>query len=222
MFLSVFDCIVSHFRCIDTSLHVFLSLCLSFSVFVSVSEYIIGNWYVCDQSRSARSACNTHYKRLQSLIQNHMPVCGENSAIDNLFLIISLCVCYVRLLVSISFSLSECQYQCPAILWLIVCAYTSLHRDTYSLALWISAWIGYIVTHCSCICTSLDACFSVFSLNASIGFRLYCHWLSVYRFVSWSAFLSVFLFVLVSAYIAANSACICTSLYPYFSLLPDR
>ena len=77
---------------------------------------------------------------------------------------------------------------------------------------------GYIVTHCTCICTSLDARFSVFSLNASIGFRLYCHWLSVYTFVSWSAFLTMFLFVSVSAYIAANFACICTSLYLCFPL----
>ena len=60
---------------------------LSLSVSVSVSECIIGNSYVCDQSRSARSACNTHYKRIQSLIQNHMPMCSENSAIVKLFLI---------------------------------------------------------------------------------------------------------------------------------------
>ena len=120
-----------------------------------------------------------------------------------------------------SFFVSECLYHCPAILWLIVSAYTSLHRDIYSLALWISALMfGYIVTHCTCICTSLDTCFSVFSLNDSLGFRLYCHWLSVYRFVSWSAFLSMFLFVWVFAYIAAvlrvyarHFTCVSLSLY---------
>ena len=45
----------------------FVSHSLSLSVSVSVSEYIFGNLYVCDQSCSARSACN--------------------SAIENLFLI---------------------------------------------------------------------------------------------------------------------------------------
>ena len=60
---------------------------------------------------------------------------------------------------------------------------------------------------------------SVFSLSASIGFRQYCHWLSVYnKFVFWSAFRFIFLSVSVSAYITANSACICTSLYLCFSL----
>ena len=60
--------------------------------------------------------------------------------------------------------------------------------------------------------------FSVFSLSASIGFWQYCHWLSVYRFVFWSAFRFVFLPVSVFAYITANSACICTSFYSFFSL----
>ena len=32
---------------------------------------------------------------------------------------------------------------------------------------------------------------SVFSLTAPIGFQLYCHWLSVYSFISWSTFLSM-------------------------------
>ena len=126
---------------------------------------------------------------------------------------------YILIRISFSLFVSECLYQCPATLWLIVSAYTSLHRDIYSLALWISAFMnGYSATHCTCICTSLDTCFSVFSLNDSLGFRLYCHWLSVYRFVSWSVFLSMFLFVWVFAYIAANSACICTSLYLCFPL----
>ena len=67
----------------------------------------------------------------------------------------------------------------------------------------------------TCICTSLDPCFS---MSASIGFRQYCHWLSVYRFDFWSAFRFIFLPVSVSAYITANSACICTSCYSFFSL----
>ena len=60
--------------------------------------------------------------------------------------------------------------------------------------------------------------FSVFSLSASIGSWQYCHWLSVYRFVFWSAFRFVFLPVSVFAYITANSVCICTSFYSFFSL----
>ena len=43
--------------CIGTSLDPRLSL--SFSLSVSVSEYIIRNLHVCEQTRSARSACNS-------------------------------------------------------------------------------------------------------------------------------------------------------------------
>ena len=59
---------------------------------------------------------------------------------------------------------------------------------------------------------------SVFSLNASKGFQLYCHWSSVYSVVPWFAFLCFSLSVSVNACITANTACICMSLYPCFSL----
>ena len=53
-----------------------------------------------------------------------------------------------------------------------------------------------------CIFPSLDPCFfslSVsFSLNTSISVRLYCHWLHVNRYVSWSSYLSFCLSVSVS------------------------
>ena len=43
--------------------------------------------------------------------------------------------------------------------WFIVCAYTSLDRDYFSLSLWISVVVfGYIVTHCRCIFPSLHPC----------------------------------------------------------------
>ena len=89
----------------------------------------------------------------------------------------------------------EYQYQCPAILWFTVCVYTSLDRVCFSLFLWISVLVfGYVVIHCTCICTSINPCLSVsFPLNASTNVRLYCHWLYVYSYVSWSAFFSVFL-----------------------------
>ena len=123
------------------------------------------------------------------------------------FLILQL---YVRLLIFLSFFLSvpECLYHCLATLWLIVCAYTSIHPVSYSLSFWISVLVfGYIVTHCTCICTSL-CCATLslivgvyfhllirvslsFSLNTSISVRLYCHWLYMNRYVSWSAFLSL-------------------------------
>ena len=69
--------------CIGTSLDPRLSL--SFSLSVSVSEYIIRNLHVCEQTRSARSACN--------------------SAMEDGFFIFFILPVYVRLLISVSFSL---------------------------------------------------------------------------------------------------------------------
>ena len=88
-----------------------------------------------------------------------------------------------------------------------------LYRHIYCLALWRSALVfGYIVTHCTCICMSRDPCFSALYLNASMGFRLYFHWLSVYSSLD-PHFSSCFsLSVWIFAYITANSTCICTSL----------
>ena len=160
MFLSVLGFIVtdthryiswSSFLCPSLS----LSLCLRvrFSLSVSVSEYIIGNFHVCEQSRSARSSCNSAILRL---------------IFDLLILRV-----YVRLLISVSFSLFvyECLYPCPAILWLTVCAYTSLLRVGYSLSLWISVLVfGYIVTHFYVyIYVSWSVFFSFFPLDVSIA-----------------------------------------------------
>ena len=53
---------------------------------------------------------------------------------------------------------SECPFQCPDMLWLIVCAYTSLDRVWFCLSLWRSiVAFGYIVTDCRCIFPSLHA-----------------------------------------------------------------
>ena len=116
-----------------------------------------------------------------------------------LFLI--LCI-YLRLFIHISISLflSECPFQCPDILWFIVCAYTLLDRVYFSLSLWISVVVfRYIVTHCRCIFPTLDPYFSLSSsLNTSINVRLYCHWFYVNRYVSWSMFLGLFLSVCLS------------------------
>ena len=102
---------------------------------------------------------------------------------------------YVSWFVLLSLSLfgSECPFQCPDMLWLIVCAYASLDHVCFSLSLWRSLVVfGYIVTDCRCIFPSLDPCVSLsFSLNTSISVRLYCHWLFVRRYVSWSTFLSL-------------------------------
>ena len=103
-----------------------------------------------------------------------------------------------------SFFVSECLYHCPAVLWLIVSAYTSVLRIIYSLSLWISVLVfGYIDSLDVYMYVSWSVFLSVFSLNAAIGFRLYCYWLSVYRFVSWSVFLSMFL-------------CMCLSIRVYY------
>ena len=57
---------------------------------------------------------------------------------------------------------SECPFQRPDMLWLIVCTYTSLDRVWFSLSIWRSVVVfGYIVTDCRCIFPSLDPCFSL-------------------------------------------------------------
>ena len=115
---------------------------------------------------------------------------------------------------------SECPLQCPDMLWLIICAYTSLDGVSYYVSLWRFVVVFvYIVNDFRCIFPSLDPCFSVshFLSEYLCCLRLYCHWLYVKRYVSWSAFLfrSVCLGVW---YIIGNSTCIPTSLDPYFSL----
>ena len=76
------------------------------------------------------------------------------------FVFLSLCLCFC----------CECLYQFWDILLLIVCRHTSLDRICFSLFLWISVVvIGYIITHCTCVCQSLDSCFFLcFSFNAYI------------------------------------------------------
>ena len=86
---------------------------------------------------------------------------------------------------------------------------------------WISViMIGYMITHCTCICPFLDPCFSLsFSFSAYINVQLYCHWLYFYRYFSWFAFLPLFFPMSVSVYeYIRNSACIGTSLDSYFFL----
>ena len=130
---------------------------------------------------------------------------------------------FIRLLISLSFSLfvSECLYHCPA-----VSSYDSwyLHILLFFalviLSLWISVLVfgGYIVTHW--ICTSLDPCFSLYSLwmllpvfgNIITDCPYIVSSLAVHFYPCFS------LFVSLSAYITANSACICTSLYLCFHL----
>ena len=62
-----------------------------------------------------------------------------------------------------------------------------------SFCLWMCIAVSnYIIIHSWCICRSLDSCFSLaFSLIFYICVQLYCHWLYVYRYVSYSAFLSI-------------------------------
>ena len=54
---------------------------------------------------------------------------------------------------------------------------------------------GYIMTHCNSIYGfALRFCLS-FSQIICISVELYCHWLYVYRYVSWSVFVSLSLFL---------------------------
>ena len=65
----------------------------------------------------------------------------------------------------------ECPFQCLDILWLVVCAYTSLDRVWFSLSLWRFVVVfGYIVNDCRCMFPSLDPCFC---LSLSIWIPLY-------------------------------------------------
>ena len=97
--------------------------------------------------------------------------------------------------------------------------YFSSSRELFSFSLNIRI---YVRLYCDSLFVymyvSSSVFLSVFSLNASIGFQLYCHWSFVYNVVPWFLFLSMFLSVSVHAYITANIACLCTSLYPCFSL----
>ena len=65
--------------------------------------------------------------------------------------------------------------------------------------------IGYIITHCTCICPSLDPCFSLsFSFNPYIiSVRLYCHCYSI-GIILIHVSLSLSLSVSVSGYVTGN------------------
>ena len=90
---------------------------------------------------------------------------------------------------------------------------------------------GYFITHCTCICTSLDPCLSLFS-------EYFCHFFlfrgeCLYQFsdILWLIvcpytclgrvfflFLSLWLSLVVIGYIIAHCMCVCPSLGPCFSL----
>ena len=129
---------------------------------------------------------------------------------------------YSTSFLSFSLFVSECLYRCSAISWLItVSAYTSLLRVSYSLSLWISVLVfGYIVTHWTCICTSLDPCFSLSSLwmPLSVFGNIVTDFPCIVLSLDLHFYLCFSLSVSVSAYITAKSACICTSFYGCFFL----
>ena len=147
-----------------------------------MSEYIIGNLHVCEQARSARLLCNI------------------TIFLFYFFIFLFSVYTYVSWFFSSFYVfVSECLYHCVATLWLVtVSAYTSLLRVSYSFSLWISVLVfGYIMSHWSH--NNLRLLIRVFSLSASIGFRQYCHWFSVYnKFVFWSAFRFIFLSICLS------------------------
>ena len=103
---------------------------------------------------------------------------------DSLYVRIRLCIVVVCLF------RTEYLYECWAILSLIVRVYVCLLMP-------VSLWISVVVF-----------------LNASISVRLCCHWLYMYWYLSWSAFLSLFL--CLSQYPEILLSCIRTSLDSYF------
>ena len=138
---------------------------------------------------------------------------------------------FIRTSLDFSFFLFVCLWMSVPLssyikLWLIVSAYTSLLRVSYSLSLWISVLVfgGYIVTHCTCICSSLDPCFSLSFLWMLLSFfgNIVTDCPYIVLSLDMHFCLCFSLAVSICAYSTANSACICTSLYPCFSLLPDR
>ena len=130
-----------------------------------------------------------------------------------------------------SLFLSECLYQSPAILSLVVFVYMYVSSSMFPLCL--SLWMlvlmsGYIIIYCMPTCTSLDppwynrtgwlgvkhqftyvswSVFLSFPLKVCVGARLYYNPLYVYMYVSWSVFLSVFLLT------------VCISVLLYYHLL---
>ena len=127
--------------------------------------------------------------------------------------------------------LSECLYQSPAILSLVVFVYmyVSSSMSPLSLSLWMLVLVsGYIIIYCMPTCTALDppwynctgwlgvkhqftyvswSVFLSFPLKVYIGARLYYNPLYVYMYVSWSVFLSVFFLT------------VCISVLLYYHLL---
>ena len=124
-------------------------VCLSIPLSLSVSGYIIGNLHVCQQATSARSVCSSAAENICIIINS---ACIRTS-LDSYF--------------SLSLFGSECPFQCPDMLWLIVCAYVSLDHVCFSLSLWISVQVfGYIVTDCRCITDCLLIVFIFLFLSA--------------------------------------------------------
>ena len=141
-----------------------------------------------------------------------------------------ICIC-MSLDPCFSLFLSECLYQSPAILSLVVFVYMYVSSSMFSLSL--SLWMlvlvsGYIIIYCMPTCTALDppwynrtgwlgvkhqftyvswSVFLSFPLKVCIGARLYYNPLYVSMYVSWSVFLSVFLLT------------VCISVLLYYHLL---
>ena len=185
LFIFVFGYIVTDCTYIGTSL--IPRFCISlFPLSFSVSGHIIDNLHVFEQARSGRSMCNSALENLCIIIN----CAWIRTSIDSYFFL-SL---WLWMSVPVSgYVMTRCM--CICVSWSCL----------FFLSLWTSVVVfGYIVSHCRCISRSLHTCFyksldpyfSVFSLNASICFRLHCHWLSVCRFVS----LLIRIFIYVSLY----------------------
>ena len=185
LFIFVFGYIVTDCTYIGTSL--IPRFCISlFPLSFSVSGHIIDNLHVFEQARSGRSMCNSALENLCIIIN----CAWIRTSIDSYFFL-SL---WLWMSVPVSgYVMTRCM--CICVSWSCL----------FFLSLWTSVVVfGYIVSHCRCISRSLHTCFyksldpyfSVFSLNASICFRLHCHWLSVCRFIS----LLIRIFIYVSLY----------------------
>ena len=101
----------------------------------------------------------------------------------------------------------------------LACIRTSLGSfSAFSVCLLMSVTVsGYIFTHCMSIYVSPLYLCLFFSLNICISVGLYCHWLYVYMYVSWSVCLSLtfslWMPLSVFGYIVTDCTCIGTSIH---------
>ena len=153
----------------------FLSLCLWMSVSVSsyimthcICVYFSSSWYLFPCSLNIRINVRLYCDSLYVYSSRHLYLCFPLSVSISAYITAnSACICTPLYL---CFPLTFC--------------------------LWMCTPVSEYIIHSWCICTCLDPCFCLsFSMIVYVCVRLYRHWLYVYRYVCYSAYLSISLYV---------------------------